>query len=136
MEVAQGSRVFFEVTHVPDPILIMRKVYMTDPLAVHAANLQWPSDYETLIWLMAYWFFVLRFYTMLPVLTECRKMSPIDEADTRTSPSCDFYFSWLKFFIHAKEVTDATCDFIVEYTCLWFFMSQIFTRQSALPAAM
>jgi len=41
-----------------------------------------------------------------------------------------------RFFIHAIEFTLATCDLIVENTCLWFFISHILTRQSLEPAAM
>ncbi len=59
---------------------------MTEPLVVHAANRQCPSDYDTLIWFTLYWFFVLRVSIILLVLTECKKISPILEADAIISP--------------------------------------------------
>ena len=106
---------------------------MTEPLAVDAANLQWPSDYDTFIWLMHYWFFEFKVWTMLLDLTEWRKMSPIEDADAKIYPCI---FSIPRFLIQAKEFTLDTWDFIVENTCLWFFMSHILTKKSLEPAAM
>lgn len=106
--------------------------YITEPLAVHAANRQWPYDSETLIWLMHYWFLEWRVLTILLVLTECKKISPIEDADAKVYPCI---FSIPRFLIHASEFTLATWDLIVENTCLWFFMSQIFTKKSLEPAA-
>lgn len=60
-------------------------------------------------------------------------MSPMEDADAKIYPEI---FSIPRFLIQAKEFTPATWDLIVENTCLWFFMSQIFTKESLDPAAM
>lgn len=121
-------------TSCADSIPFDKKIfYMTDPDAVDAARRQCPSDSETLIWFMHYWFFEWSVSTMLLVLTEWRKISPIEDADAKISP---WTFYAPKFFIQARELTLATWDLIVEYTCLWFFISHILTKQSLDPAAM
>lgn len=69
---------------------------------------------------------------MLLVFIECKNISPADDPDARIYP-WTFYIPL--FFIHANEFTEPTCDLIVEYAFLGFFISHILTRQSDDPVA-